>query len=581
MQTCGEPTRSATPSTRPPPRPPCFERWHASTVVTSTMPTSSRPSTRSSGSKAACAAAQARLTTRFVESQAQHRDASPGGRAGVLRRRRLRRLGGGTRPGAHPRARAGAVRDAGPSTWSVAVRSPDDAVAHRGVGAGRTRATGVTVPGRSTGERVGRPREAPAPHAGGAGRRRPQRASRQDRRALHEPPRPRAQGTKGRQPRSSGRTSTCPTPLRRAGSAPGVTASSSVASAPCADRVDAAAAVERCRIAEGERRVTIRPVPDAMALVTALLPVTQAVAVHAALTRAALSGKAAGDERGKGQLMADALVELVTGQSVADDVPVEVQVVITDRAMLAGDETPAHVPGYGPVPAGWVRELLTRHSETETDDRAHPATTALRAGQSRPGQSRPGRPTPRRASRLTAAAPTARNHAIPRTSTPPRSGCVDSSPTRPAGPSWRWTAPGDCSRQPSAVSSSRVTARAARPGATRPSRTPTTSSRTPTAVRRARQRPGPLCALQPRQGGAGLVLGGAARRTRSHRRSPAHPAHHDADRAPLRLDCSPAAPDAATCRYTATADRRAPDGQAEVIRLELYRRADLAVELTG
>jgi hypothetical protein len=29
------------------------------------------------------------------------------------------------------------------------------------------------------------------------------------------------------------------------------------------------------------------------------------------------------------------------------------------------------------------------------------------------------------------------------------------------------------------------------------------------------------------------------------------------------------------------ADRRARDGQAEVIRLELYRRADLAVELTG
>jgi hypothetical protein len=155
----------------------------------------------------------------------------------------------------------------------------------------------------------------------------------------------------------------------------------------CADRLDATAAVERCRIAEGERRVTIRPVPDAMALVTALLPVAQAVAVHAALTRAALSGKAAGDERGKGQLMADTLVELVTGQSVADDVPVEVQVVITDRAMLAGDETPAHVPGHGPVPAGWVRELLTRHpepeTETETDDRAHPATTARRAGQPR------------------------------------------------------------------------------------------------------------------------------------------------------------------------------------------------------
>ena len=130
----------------------------------------------------------------------------------------------------------------------------------------------------------------------------------------------------------------------------------------CADRLDAAAAVERCRIAESERRVTIRPVPDTMALVSAVLPVAQAVAVHAALSRAALSAKASGDQRGKGQVMADTLVELVTGQSRADTVPVEVQVVITDRALLDGDATAAHVPGYGAVPAGWARELLTRRA---------------------------------------------------------------------------------------------------------------------------------------------------------------------------------------------------------------------------
>jgi hypothetical protein len=133
----------------------------------------------------------------------------------------------------------------------------------------------------------------------------------------------------------------------------------------CADHLDAAAAVERSRLAENERHVSIRPVPDAMALVTALLPVAQAVAVHAALSQAALTGKAAGDERGKGQLMADTLVERVTGQAAADDVSVEVQVVITDRGLIAGEETPAHVPGYGPVPSAWVRDLLTRHLTPE------------------------------------------------------------------------------------------------------------------------------------------------------------------------------------------------------------------------
>ncbi|WP_083707021.1 HNH endonuclease [Intrasporangium flavum] len=135
----------------------------------------------------------------------------------------------------------------------------------------------------------------------------------------------------------------------------------------CADRLDAEAAVERCRIAEAERRVTIRPVPDTMALVTALLPVAEAVAVHAALTRAAMSAKALGDERGKGQVMADTLVELVTGQATAVDIPVEVQVVMTDRALLAGDESPAHVPGYGPVPAGWARDLLSRAVHSPSD----------------------------------------------------------------------------------------------------------------------------------------------------------------------------------------------------------------------
>lgn len=128
----------------------------------------------------------------------------------------------------------------------------------------------------------------------------------------------------------------------------------------CADRLDAAAAVERARVAESERRVTIRPIPDTMAIISAVLPVAQAVAVNAALVQAAATAKAAGDERSRGQVMADTLVERVTGRASADDVDVEVQVVITDRALFVGEDSPAHVPGHGPVPAGWVRDLLTR-----------------------------------------------------------------------------------------------------------------------------------------------------------------------------------------------------------------------------
>ncbi|KAB7743534.1 DUF222 domain-containing protein [Nostocoides sp. F2B08] len=83
-----------------------------------------------------------------------------------------------------------------------------------------------------------------------------------------------------------------------------------------AQRLDPAGAAERARRAERERRVSIRPAPDAMTYVTALLPMREGVSVFAALTRLAKDARADGDERGKGQIMADALVERVTGHAV-------------------------------------------------------------------------------------------------------------------------------------------------------------------------------------------------------------------------------------------------------------------------
>lgn len=125
-------------------------------------------------------------------------------------------------------------------------------------------------------------------------------------------------------------------------------------------RLDAQATVDRAAYADAERRVTVRPAPDTMCWLTALLPATQGVGVLAALTRAADSARVAGDPRGRGQVMADTLVERVSGQAVADAVPVEVQLVITDRALLSGDDTPACLTGYGTVPAEWARRLLSR-----------------------------------------------------------------------------------------------------------------------------------------------------------------------------------------------------------------------------
>ena len=135
-------------------------------------------------------------------------------------------------------------------------------------------------------------------------------------------------------------------------------------------RLDPASVMKRAAHAESDRRVSLRPAPDTMAYLTALLPVAQAVAAHAALTQAADTARAAGDERGKGQVMADTLIERLTGHTCAEDVGVEVQVVITDGALFGDDDTPAQVPGYGTVPAGWVRNLLTPHDH-DTDDTNH------------------------------------------------------------------------------------------------------------------------------------------------------------------------------------------------------------------
>jgi hypothetical protein len=129
-------------------------------------------------------------------------------------------------------------------------------------------------------------------------------------------------------------------------------------------RLDPASIVRRARKATADRRVTIRPAPDTMVHLSALLPVKEGVAAYAALVKAADTATADGDPRGRGQLMADTLVQRLTGQGPATVAGIEVQVVMTDRALLHGDHEPAHLPCYGPIPAALVREWLT---DADTD----------------------------------------------------------------------------------------------------------------------------------------------------------------------------------------------------------------------
>ncbi|MGP5165230.1 DUF222 domain-containing protein [Arthrobacter rhombi] len=124
--------------------------------------------------------------------------------------------------------------------------------------------------------------------------------------------------------------------------------------------VSPSAVVDRARRAVKDRRVSLRPAPDTMSILSGLLPVAQGVSVLKALTGEADRLVGIGDGRTRGQIMADTLVERLTGQATAAAVPVAIQLVMTDRALFHGEGEPAFLPGYGVIPAQIARDLIRR-----------------------------------------------------------------------------------------------------------------------------------------------------------------------------------------------------------------------------
>ncbi|QEN13807.1 DUF222 domain-containing protein [Mycolicibacterium sp. ELW1] len=151
-------------------------------------------------------------------------------------------------------------------------------------------------------------------------------------------------------------------------------------------RLDPHAVVDRAAKAEAERTVTTRPAPDAMTYVTALLPVAQGVSVYAALKREA---DVCCDARSRGRVMADTLVERVTGRPADEPVPMTVNMVISDQALLGAEQGAAVIAGYGSVPSAVAQKMIV---DRVADDRsratlrrlyANPASGALVAMDSR------------------------------------------------------------------------------------------------------------------------------------------------------------------------------------------------------
>ncbi|WP_431238585.1 HNH endonuclease [Mycolicibacterium aichiense] len=120
-------------------------------------------------------------------------------------------------------------------------------------------------------------------------------------------------------------------------------------------RLDAQAVVERSAKAADDRCVWIRPAPDTMAYLTVLLPVAQGVAVYATVRRQA---DTTFDGRSRGQVMADTVVERVTGRPAEQPVPVSLNLVMADTTLAGADDESAWLDGYGPVPAGFACKMV-------------------------------------------------------------------------------------------------------------------------------------------------------------------------------------------------------------------------------
>jgi hypothetical protein len=103
------------------------------------------------------------------------------------------------------------------------------------------------------------------------------------------------------------------------------------------------------------RRVELDDHGDGTATLSCTLASADALRIHRRLTLWART--LAPDGRGIDAVRADLLRDVLLGEAVSRSSGVEVQVVMTMEALVGLSEEPAHVPGYGPLPADTARDL--------------------------------------------------------------------------------------------------------------------------------------------------------------------------------------------------------------------------------
>lgn len=159
---------------------------------------------------------------------------------------------------------------------------------------------------------------------------------------------------------------------------------------------DGSDALDRLEEAKARRCASVFPGRDGMMHLAGEFSLEDGMAVRQALDEAARRIKAAGDDRTLAQISADVLVERVTGKSPAEGTKLMLHMVMTDRTLFQGSSEPAHLLGYGTVPATWAR-IMVGGREPQDKERfralvslkriyTHPDTGALVAMDSRSRQ---------------------------------------------------------------------------------------------------------------------------------------------------------------------------------------------------
>ncbi|MET1037261.1 MAG: HNH endonuclease [Aeromicrobium sp.] len=124
--------------------------------------------------------------------------------------------------------------------------------------------------------------------------------------------------------------------------------------------IDAEAAYQRAKANRSDQRVSMTPDVDGVATLHVRGPAEQILAAFKTLDDWATGLRSTGDARTRGQIMSQTLVERVTGLAYADDLDVELNLVLDAETLLADGTTPVDLDGYGPISPDVADEIIAR-----------------------------------------------------------------------------------------------------------------------------------------------------------------------------------------------------------------------------